>query len=76
MRYYVVFVDGCQWNNTFIVKANNKKEAINIVWSDFIEDDNISAKKNDFAPTLKKELSAEKLDDMFDSKDSKFFIIH
>lgn len=76
MRYYVVFVDGCQWNDTFIVKANNKKEAINIVWNDYFIDDNVDSKKNGFAPTLKKEILAEKLEDMFDNKDDKFFIIH
>ena len=65
MRYYVVFVDGCQWNDT-----------INIVWNDYFIDDNVDSKKNGFAPTLKKELSAEKLEDMFDNKDDKFFIIH
>ena len=31
-KEYIVTVDGNQWNNLYVVSANNAKEAINIVW--------------------------------------------
>ena len=37
MKYYIVEMPSGQWNNIFIVKANNQKDAINKVFSNAFE---------------------------------------
>ena len=45
MKYYIVEMPSGQWNNIFIVKADNQKDAINKVFSNAFEWRNIELKE-------------------------------
>lgn len=45
MKYYVVKMPAGDWNNIFIVKANNEKDSINKVFKRVFEPDNEKLKE-------------------------------
>lgn len=77
MRYYIVEHTKSDWNNIFVAKANNKKEAIDIVFNEHLKCENTQELKDkgyDFFH--KNELVAEKLEDRFKEEDSNYICLH
>lgn len=63
-REYVVTVDGNQWNNLYVVSANNAKEAINIVWESEFAWKVHQDREKGYRPTVKNELHAISIDSL------------
>ena len=59
---YIVKVKLIDKNDIFIVRANSKKEAIDIVWSEYFKKDNKKSIEMGYLPVFKKMLYAEKID--------------
>jgi len=66
MTLYVVTNDG-EYNDVYIVRANNKREAIDKVFKEYFECQNEFIKKQGYKPYTKSYFSAERLDDMFEN---------
>ena len=65
MVLYVVTNDG-SYSSMFIVKAKNKKEAIDKVFKQCFEWQNQSAREEGYKPFARSDFEARKLDEMFD----------
>lgn len=65
IKYYIVTAPSYDFDNAFIVKANNKKEAINIVFKKHFEWRNPEVIEEGYSPYLKQDLEAEKLEKRF-----------
>lgn len=63
--WYIVTENTGDWNNLFVVKAKNKKEAIQKVFNNYFASKNNYAKENGYALFLKKNMSAILLDKMY-----------
>ena len=59
---YIVKVKLIDKNDIFIVRANSKKEAIDIVWSEHFKKDNKKSIEMGYLHVFKKMLYAEKID--------------
>lgn len=61
--FYVVKLDNADWNNLYLVKARNVKEAVDKVWTQCVEPIN---EDDDYTePYYKHELHARRIDDYF-----------
>lgn len=63
MRYYIVECADAAWDNLFVVMAQNKQEAIDIVFEEHIEPSNERHKGLGYLPYTKKDLSAKRLEE-------------
>lgn len=45
MKEYLVTMDGAQWNNIFIVSAQNARVAINQVFNEYFAPENVGLRK-------------------------------
>lgn len=58
MKEYIVTVDGNQWDNLFLVSAQNSKTAIDMVWDRYFSWRVKSDREKGYRPTAKYELHA------------------
>lgn len=64
MKQYIVELITSQWNDMFLVKAENKKDAIQKVWDENFADQSYSISKG-YTPYYKKELKATDCDELY-----------
>ena len=77
MKYYIVEHISGHWDNVFIAKANNKKDAINIVFNKHFKWQNTKELKDrgyDFFH--KNELVAKELEKRFKEENSDYVCLH
>lgn len=55
MKYYLIEVDGT--SDQYLVKANNKKEAKEIIWNRWFKDKNKEDIANGYTPIYKNEIN-------------------
>jgi hypothetical protein len=64
MNYYIVEDIHGDWNKLFLVKANNKKEALDIVWKRMSYDKQESENISGYKPKYKKEFNVKTVDEL------------
>jgi hypothetical protein len=65
MNYYIVEDTHGDWNKLFLVKANNKKEALDIVWKRMNYDNQESESISGYKPKYKNEFTVKTVDELF-----------
>ena len=65
MRDYIVEVPDNSYNRIFLLKSKNAKEAVNSVWEVYFKDDAVKCKRTGGISTLKNELQATTLDNLY-----------
>ena len=63
-NYYVIYPGTYAESIRFIVKANNKKEAKDIIWKNFFINENINAKEEGCDPYVKCQLEVYDIDNL------------
>ena len=61
LKYYLLFVDVI--NEIYLVRAENKKEAKNIIWNKWFKDKNEEDKENGYSPIYKNDITVVGLDE-------------
>lgn len=61
LKYYLLFVDVI--NEIYLVRAENKKEAKNIIWNKWFKDKNEEDKENGYSPIYKNDINVVGLDE-------------
>lgn len=61
LKYYLLFVDVI--NEIYLVRAENKKEAKNILWDKWFKDKNEEDKENGYSPIYKNDINVVRLDE-------------
>ncbi len=64
LKEYVVTVGGNQWDNLYIVSAQNAKEAVDIVWVEEFAWKTKMDREEGYRPTAKYELHARSIHDL------------
>ena len=61
LKYYLLFVDVI--NEIYLIRAENKKEAKNIIWNKWFKDKNEEDKENGYSPIYKNDINVVGLDE-------------
>jgi hypothetical protein len=65
MKYYIIEDTNGDWNNIFVVKANNKKEALSKLWENMDYDNQEVV--DGYVPHYKKDFTIDELDEIFEN---------
>ena len=73
MSYYLIEVDGT--SDQYLVKANNKKEAKEIMWNNWFKDKYEEDKADGYEPVYKKDILVNNLKDFNELNEYGFMLL-